>query len=81
MESGNDEMKFEDGFEESVSDGPKPTSSHKMEEEMVSESSDEDHDHEQLRADFVDHMEQRFLRGFSLLFFSSNYLISKANQL
>ncbi|EFO27246.2 hypothetical protein LOAG_01249 [Loa loa] len=62
MESGNDEMKSEDGYEV-INDDSKPTSSHKMEEEMASESSDENHDKEELRADFIDHMEQRFLRG------------------
>lgn len=30
---------------------------------MASESSDEDYDKEQLRAEFIDHMEQRFLKG------------------
>lgn len=39
----------------------------KMEEqEMASASSEEDRDQEELRADFIDHMEQRFLRGMLL---------------
>lgn len=63
MESGNDETKSEDGSEEVANDNLEPTSSRKTEEEIISESSDEDHDQEQLRADFIDHMEQRFLRG------------------
>uniref|UniRef100_A0A0R3S4G6 DUF2052 domain-containing protein n=1 Tax=Elaeophora elaphi TaxID=1147741 RepID=A0A0R3S4G6_9BILA len=68
MEGGNDEMKCEDGYE--VTDGDsKPTPMRKVEEEMTSESSDEDHDQEQLRADFIDHMEQRFLRGDDVEFY------------
>ncbi|KAK6107706.1 hypothetical protein QQG55_29275 [Brugia pahangi] len=62
MESANDETKSEDGSEQVANDN-EPTSSRKTEEEIISESSDEDHDQEQLRADFIDHMEQRFLRG------------------
>uniref|UniRef100_A0A8R1TW21 DUF2052 domain-containing protein n=1 Tax=Onchocerca volvulus TaxID=6282 RepID=A0A8R1TW21_ONCVO len=70
IESGsNDEMKSEDDCEEVVNGDLKPTSSRKMEEEMILESSDEDYDLEQLRADFIDHMEQRFLRGDDIEFY------------
>lgn len=65
MESNNNEVKYKDGCEEVAIDDPKPTSSCKIEEDMTSES-DEDCDREQLRADFIDHMEQRFLRGLFL---------------
>ncbi|MCP9262642.1 hypothetical protein DINM_006004 [Dirofilaria immitis] len=59
----NDEIKSGDDYDEVLNGDLKPNSSHKMEEEMISESSDEDHDQIQLRADFIDHMEQRFLKG------------------
>ncbi|CAG9532074.1 unnamed protein product [Cercopithifilaria johnstoni] len=62
MEDDNDEMKSDDGYKEVADGDPKPTSSRTMEEDITLES-DEDHDQEQLRADFIDHMEQRFLRG------------------
>lgn len=60
VESDNDEMKPEDYGK--IADDSKPTSSNKMDEDMISES-DDDRDQKQLRADFIDHMEQRFLRG------------------
>ncbi|KAL3984810.1 hypothetical protein ACH3XW_36065 [Acanthocheilonema viteae] len=66
MESDNDEMKSDNSYDEIGN--PKPTSSRKMEEDITSES-DEEHDQEQLRADFIDHMEQRFLRGDDTEFF------------
>uniref|UniRef100_A0A915Q0G6 CCD97-like C-terminal domain-containing protein n=1 Tax=Setaria digitata TaxID=48799 RepID=A0A915Q0G6_9BILA len=59
----NNETKCADGLGEAVDGDCKPTSSYSKEEEMILESSEEDCDQDQLRADFIDHMEQRFLRG------------------
>ncbi|VDK88094.1 unnamed protein product [Litomosoides sigmodontis] len=59
IESDDDETKSED-YQKFANDS-KPTSSNKMEGDMIWET-DEDCDHKQLRADFIDHMEQRFLR-------------------
>lgn len=65
-----DATKCEKTHEKSVSGDCKSTKSCVVkEEEMLSESSEEEDDKEQLRADFIDHMEQRFLRGDDLEFY------------
>ncbi|VDN07532.1 unnamed protein product [Thelazia callipaeda] len=56
-----DEMKPETCF--SASDDCQPSSSRSEDQESASESSEDGRDQEQLRADFIDHMEQRFLSG------------------